>query len=251
MHVLSLFPGIDLFGRAFEAVGDVLYRGPDPLWGGDVRTFRPMAGAFDGVIGGPPCQRFSPLANVNRARYGEASVAPDLVPEFERCVVEAGPRWFVMEEVERAPTPAPDGYGVSSLLVSAWEFGNAQNRTRRITLGCSGRHYSDPASEAAAWRARVSAARLPASARPLMTPTATSNAGGRRAVQKRTAGKGLQGGPLGLVQGTPRELATLQGFSAEFADALPFRAREAAKAIANGVPLELGLALARSVPGRR
>ena len=50
--VLSIFPGIDLFGRAFEEKGYCVVRGPDILWGGDIRTFHPPPGVFEGVIGG-------------------------------------------------------------------------------------------------------------------------------------------------------------------------------------------------------
>lgn len=32
--VLSLFPGFDLLGRAFEEEGFTIVRGPDKIWGG-------------------------------------------------------------------------------------------------------------------------------------------------------------------------------------------------------------------------
>lgn len=54
--VLSLFPGIGLLDMAFCEEGFCVVRGPDLLWGGDIRKFHPPAGRFDGVIGGPPCQ---------------------------------------------------------------------------------------------------------------------------------------------------------------------------------------------------
>lgn len=57
--VLSLFPGIGLLDRAFEEAGFTVVRGPDKIWGGDVRNFHVPAGVFAGVIGGPPCQVFS------------------------------------------------------------------------------------------------------------------------------------------------------------------------------------------------
>ena len=47
MLVLSLFPGIGLLDMAFEEEGFCVVRGPDLLWGGDVRSFRPPAGKFD------------------------------------------------------------------------------------------------------------------------------------------------------------------------------------------------------------
>ena len=48
--VLSLYPGIGLLDRAFEDEGYMVVRGPDPLWGGDIRRFHVPAGAFAGVI---------------------------------------------------------------------------------------------------------------------------------------------------------------------------------------------------------
>ena len=51
--VLSLFPGIGLLDQAFEEEGFCVVRGPDLLWGGDIRRFHPPAGVFDGIIGGP------------------------------------------------------------------------------------------------------------------------------------------------------------------------------------------------------
>lgn len=87
--VLSLFPGIGLLDRAFEEEweGCCVVRGPDLLWGGDIHRFHPPSGRFDGIIGGPPCQCFSSLANLVRATG--KTVAPNLIPEFERCVGEA------------------------------------------------------------------------------------------------------------------------------------------------------------------
>src|SRR5260370_15463161 len=95
--VLSLFPGIGLLDRAFEEEGFCVVRGPDVLWGGDIRRFHPPAGVFAGVIGGPPCQAFSPLVHLVRAAWGESAITENLIPEFERCVFEVQPRWFLME----------------------------------------------------------------------------------------------------------------------------------------------------------
>lgn len=57
--VLSLFPGIDLLGKGFEAEGFCVIRGPDLLFGGDVREFHVPANRFDAIIGCPPCPDFS------------------------------------------------------------------------------------------------------------------------------------------------------------------------------------------------
>ena len=114
--VLSIFPGIGLLDRAFEEEGWCVVRGHDPLWGGDVRNFFPPAGVFAGVIGGPPCQTFSPLANLVRANGHEVRFG-NLIPEFERCVSATEPAWFMMENVRGAPTPVCDGYAVSEFFL--------------------------------------------------------------------------------------------------------------------------------------
>lgn len=68
--VLSIFPGIDLLGRAFEEEGYTVVRGPDPLWGGDIRNFHVPAGVFEGIIGGPPCQHWTRLMFLNKLLRG-------------------------------------------------------------------------------------------------------------------------------------------------------------------------------------
>src|SRR5438552_3935700 len=103
--VLSLFPGIGLLDMAFEQEGFCVVRGPDLLWGGDVRRFHPPAGKFDGVIGGPPCQLFSGLNNLARSQGTEFQ---NLIPDFSRVVEEAAPLWFLMENVPGAPNPATE-----------------------------------------------------------------------------------------------------------------------------------------------
>jgi len=141
--VLSLFPGIGLLDQAFELEGYCVVRGPDLLWGGDVKEFHPPAGRFDGVIGGPPCQRFSRLAALVRHVYGEGKLAENLIPEYERIVFEADPAWFAMENVPAAPEPAVDNYHVESQLVNNRHvpeepdgaIGPEQNRVRRISFG--------------------------------------------------------------------------------------------------------------------
>ena len=54
MLVLSIFPGIGLLDRAFEEEGFCVVRGPDQLWGGNIKEWSPPPGRFDGIIGGPP-----------------------------------------------------------------------------------------------------------------------------------------------------------------------------------------------------
>jgi DNA (cytosine-5)-methyltransferase 1 len=93
MLVLSTFPGIGLLDRAFEEEGFTVVRGPDLLWGGDIRRFHVPAGIFDGIIGGPPCQVHSNASEIN------GTDAVDLIPEFLRIHREAQPKFSVMENV--------------------------------------------------------------------------------------------------------------------------------------------------------
>ena len=135
--VLSIFPGIDLLGCAFEEQGFCVVRGPDVLWGGDIRRFDPPSNTFYGIIAGPPCQEFSRLAHMVRhnglqPRFG------NLIPEFERCVLAAQPQWFVMEEVPDAPAPVVNGYGHHTFLLNNRQLGERQNRLRRWTFGWLG-----------------------------------------------------------------------------------------------------------------
>ena len=141
--ILSLFPGIGLLDMAFEQEGYCIVRGPDVLWGGDIRRFHPPAGVFQGVIGGPPCQMFSPLARLVEAS-GRKTRFGNLIPEFERCVLESQPRWFLMENVPAAPEPTVAGYGVRSFMLdnsaldSGDGFGQEQRRVRRFSFGMRG-----------------------------------------------------------------------------------------------------------------
>ena len=102
--VLSLFPGLGMLDRAFEAEGFCVVVAPDVILGGDIRRFNPPPGKFAGVIGGPPCQAHSSLANLVRAKGLEPKFG-DMTPEFVRCVEAAHPAWFLMENVPRCPDP--------------------------------------------------------------------------------------------------------------------------------------------------
>lgn len=132
--VLSLFPGVGLLDRAFEETGFCVVRGPDLLWGGDVRRFRIPPGRIDGIIGGPPCQAHSPLARI--VRHGGNRPAPDMIPEFSRCVREARPAWWIMENVPQAPDPEIQGYAsVTSFVLQDHWFGGLSRRRRRFVFG--------------------------------------------------------------------------------------------------------------------
>lgn len=242
MVVLSLFPGLGLLDRAFEDEGFCVVRGPDHLWGGDVKRFTAQPGVFAGIIGGPPCKRFSPLANVVRAVHGEDSVAPDLIPEFVRIVADAAPDWFVMENVERAPLPVVAGYIVRDEIINNRWCGGAQNRVRRFSFGTrDGR-------------------RLPIQTETFepmdYVPAVTTNSGGRRKVLKLDpAGRAL--GRQGLADHhrlqwrTLEAMASDQGVPSDFIAALREHGAFTAKAlrigIGNGVPYPMARTVAAAV----
>lgn len=289
--VLSLFPGIGLLDMAFEAEGFTVVRGPDVLWGGDIRTFHPPAGVFDGVIGGPPCQAFSSLAHLVRANGGEPRFG-NLIPEFERCVLEASPGWFLMENVPAAPVAMigphlamgddaarenHPGYRVTDFVIcNSWldagdGLGEEQMRKRRWSFGVLGadapdlRRWIKPAALLLPEVSRAvhghdptpterDAARRTSAvvADPRETPVAIGGSGKR----KHRTGPVLTGGQEKrevagrLTSGKRRtvaEMCRLQGLPEDFLDDAPFTVAAKRKAIANGVPIPMGRAIARAV----
>lgn len=277
--VLSLFPGIGLLDRAFEEEGFTVVRGPDVLWGGDIRTFHPPLGRFDGVIGGPPCQAFSTLANLVRAKGHEPRFG-NLIPQFERVVDEAEPRWFLMENVPQAPTPCLDrnGYGLHDFVlcnshVGAEDgFGQEQERKRRFTFGVLHGEAPDlrqwiqsaalllPKVSAVLGDARETPVKLGGSgkAKPTRQGSVTAepvdNSPGAKARQRvggidgghdlppHQRDKTGQSGRRSLA-----EMCRLQGLPEDFLEDAPFTMDSKRKAIANGVPLPMGRAIARAV----
>jgi len=238
--VLSLFPGIGLLDRAFELEGFCVVRGPDLLWGGDIKRFHPPAGVFDGVIGGPPCQLWSQLRHI---QPNAGKKHGNLIPEFERCVREASPSWFVMENVRDAPIPHVDGFEVSACLIRDVWVGGETMRLRRISFGTpNGRalpieqlalHRPDPEVSALAGGGdRLQPVAIGGSGK----PKRYGNSGKRTAL-----GRGGR-----IVQDLPKRLR-LQGLPEDFLADAPFTARGKAAAIGNGVPLPMGRAIAKAV----
>lgn len=228
LPVLSLFPGIGLLDRAFEESGFTVVRGPDLLWGNDIAHFHPRPGHFGGIIGGPPCQAFSRLRYL--VEYNGYETAPNLIPEFERCVEEGQPAWFLMENVEDAPVPGVRGYQVHSQLLNNRKHGGGiQSRTRRISFGTrDGRSLLVPeVDQPAEWAPAVCAS------------------GGVKPGTDRT--RSPKANELGYkTRAAFEEMRQLQGLPDDFE--LPsFTVKGAVKAVGNGVPLPLGRAIAAAV----
>ncbi|MFH1486642.1 MAG: DNA cytosine methyltransferase [Chloroflexota bacterium] len=232
--VLSIFPGIDLLGRAFEEIGYCVVRGPDVLWGGDIRAFHPPAGIWGGAIGGPPCQAFSSLRHM--VEHNGYKVAENLIPEFERVVGEAQPEWFLMENVRAAPLPQVDGYQVTSLLFNNRWTGAVQHRERRFSFGTrDGRELKPEISalEATEWAPAV----LASGGRPVQIKP-----GGNGEVKRSAMRNFGHKTSTYLVEGI-----RLQGLPDDFLADAPFTVAGKIKVIGNGVPMETGRAMARAV----
>jgi len=237
--VLSIFPGIDLLGRAFEEEGFCIVRGPDHLWGGEIKTFHPPAGVFDGVIGGPPCQMFSAMKRLNPA-CGEK--IGNLIPEFERVVAEARPQWFVMENVPGAPTPVVNAYGVHTQFLRDVWVGGETSRPRSISFGSllwANRSGTFPIETLALHRPDPEPAVLSSYRK---VPVAL---GGSRK-RKKTA-DGARHGPADGPRMSIADMFRLQGVPTDFLIDAPFTVDGKRKAIANGVPIPMGRAIARAV----
>lgn len=205
--VLSLFPGADLLGRAFESEGFSVVRGPDLILDQRIEDFHVPPGRFDGVIGGPPCVNYSD-ANRNR----NVAEGDRLVMEFLRVVSQARPAWWLMENVRCVPDVRLHGYAVQRLDVRDWEFGGKTGRLRHVQFGSLHRHIIRPA--------RLQVPR-PVTLLPVVT-TASSGVGDR--YSRRCSKMGVS--PLRLSS---------------------FTSAARRRVIGNGVPWGMGCALARAV----
>jgi DNA (cytosine-5)-methyltransferase 1 len=207
--VLSLFPGIGLLDMAFEQEGFCVVRGPDVLWGGDVRNFHPPAGKFDGVIGGPPCKGESTMAHLN----GTPGVS--MRDEFMRVVEAATPQWWVMEAVKKHLDIDPK----PMLLTPRW-LGCKQSRRRWFHSNLPLRRFVETeVFEPAEFKRAVLAGHGPA--------VGTTH--------------------RGITKYTLTEACELQGLPGDYTDSMPFTRQWKYEVIGNGVPLPMGRAIARAV----
>jgi len=111
-HDLSVFDDVDLFSR-----------------------FEPEM-----IIGGPPCQDFS-----SAGKRDESLGKADLTITFARIITAVEPRWFVMENVERAAGSRAyadaaallrqAGYGLTQAILDASLCGVPQRRKRLFLIG--------------------------------------------------------------------------------------------------------------------
>ncbi len=210
--VLSLFPGIGLLDRAFEEKGFCVVRGPDILWGGDIRNFHPPAHKFTGIIGGPPCQDFSGLRRTPPTGYGL-----EMLKEFARCVTEAHPEWWLIENVARVPTVTELGHTYAKKIRTGYV-------TQRFDINQG-------------WYCDVSR---------LRHIQFGSQSGRLLNVTRRSVTDVNHGAALANDDRSFTELCQLQGLPEDF-DLPPFLAVEKKRAVGNAVPLPMGRVLAQAV----
>lgn len=234
--VLSLFSGFGFLDKMFAEEGFCVVRGPDLLWGEDVRGWHAPAGKFTGVIGGPPCQEWTDLVFLNRAQ-GVSSKHGDQIPEFERIVAETQPDWFLMENAPLSPAAKVEGYRVhDQILKDAWVGGETRRERRfsfgtraglRLDIATLALHRPDPE------RAITGDARL-----------------GSVGERVRRKDKGIRGGPApneGRCMPLP-DMLRLQGYPLDiFTDDSPFTLKAKRQMVGNGVPYAMGRAVARAV----
>lgn len=211
--ILSIFPGADLLGRGFEAEGFCVVRGPDIVWGGDVREFHPTPGKFTAVIGGSPCQGFS---KANRNPEAARVIGLELLGHYVRVVTEAGPDWFLLENVPGVPSVSVPGYYMQRFNLNAAECGCRQNRLRAFQFGCR-------------------------EGLPLFIDRAVTPATRERTCMASEANKpGRRGFPdFCELQGLPRTF-DLPGLSLE----------AKYRAVGNGVPVQMARVIARAIAQR-
>jgi len=228
--VLSLFPGAGLLDRAFEEAGLCVLKGPDLLWGGDIRSFRPPAGHFWGVIGGPPCQDFSSLRRAEPTGYGR-----EMLAEYCRVVRDTAVEWWLLENVSRVPNVEIDGYHVQRLDVDLKWFslvGHGDSQADRDAAGESTGGLRPPLAEADCSRLRHI--------------QFGSRSGRMLHIDRRPGIDASHGAAVANDPRTVTELIRLQGLPEDF-DLPGFTVEAKKRAIGNGVPLPMGRALAAAV----
>lgn len=198
------------------------------------------------MIGGPPCQAFSRLRHI--VEHNGYQVASNLIPEFERCIDEARPAWFVMENVPDAPLPMVPGYGVQPRPINNRWLGGEQERRRMISFGWRSEGTLRPLRIGEAFDFGGSLVPLESAA----WAPAVCASGGIRAVPVAIGGsdKPKRRGALASYGYKTirdfREACRLQGLPDDF-EIPGFTVKEALRAVGNGVPLPMGRAIARAV----
>jgi hypothetical protein len=114
--VLSLFPSIGQLDKGFEEAGFCVVRGPDLLFGGDIRAFHPPIGVFVGVI-------------------GKQAGKFDVLGEYQRIIKEAAPAWWLVENRPHDQNIVVDGYSWQRLDIPRVVDGDQQRNIHHVQFG--------------------------------------------------------------------------------------------------------------------
>jgi hypothetical protein len=189
-----------------------------------------------------------------------------MTPEMQRVIEEAQPRWFLRENVPRAPDVKPLGYEVTSfLLCNSWldsgdGHGEEQMRKRRFWFGWRS-SFGQPPNLMRWIKQAVFELPMPSLAvngghehfdfRP--REKAITVQGGHDATLGNATARhhgeiGVTGGHRGHApRYTLAEMLELQGLPPDFLDHCPMTVQGKRKAIGNGVAVPTGRAIARAI----
>lgn len=225
--VLSLFPGIGLLDRAFSQVGFCVVAGPDPIHGNDlsIENFHAPARHFAGVIAGPPCQAFS-VARRGKVSAEERERAEALIGHCARVILEARPDWWLIENVPAVPNIKIDGYTHQRFDLRHDECDGTQRRRRHFQFGVK-RTWNEN-DDGAWWTAPSSKLVIPRAV--------TSNA------------RQFTPAPIGKdsLKISWKNLCAMMDLPENF-KIESFSKPGAYKAVRNGVPLKMGVVIARAI----
>ena len=147
----------------------------------------------------------------------------ELVHEYLRVVRDVAPEWFLMENVAGSPDVTelvPDGYAVQRFTLDASHVGSEQHRLRKFHFG------HRPGTREIVIK-RDAAASQPGASQPTCMASEGKRAGRRSWAR----------------------FCELQGLPAGY-DLPGFTVLEKYRAVGNGVPLPMGLALAQAIVAR-
>lgn len=129
-----------------DILGQFILKKPDVVYNGDIRNIYDIQFKADIIIGGPPCQGFSPLGKISPR--DEHLRMNQLWQEYMRIVSRVKPLAFVIENVPEllrsrefiAITRLAEGlgYSVNSGELKAVDFGVPQRRVRAFIIGIRG-----------------------------------------------------------------------------------------------------------------
>lgn len=162
MRIIDLFSGCGGLSLGFQKGGNEIIGAYD-FWDPAIECYRDnfshpitkldlsnvdyvvkeLAGfEFDMIIGGPPCQDFS------HAGLRVEGDRANLTLSFSEIIKRIKPKWFVMENVDRALKSSTysvvrqifkeSGYGLTEVVLDASKCGVPQKRKRLFVIGCLG-----------------------------------------------------------------------------------------------------------------